>query len=347
MKWKKHIIKDSTIIKDALQALDNLGQDTVLFVINDQKGLVGALTDGDIRRGLLNGIKLDDLVLNAYNPLPKFIRENDISQLISYRKEDLKMVPVVNKNNRIIDIVNFRIAKTKLPVDVVIMAGGKGRRLQPLTMNTPKPLLNVGSKPIIEHLIDQLAYHGMNDIKLSIQYLGEQLEEFAKKKSNTSLKIASTWDKDELGTIGSLKLIKELNKKYVLVCNSDLLTNVDYEEFFFDFIDHDADLSVLSVPYTVNIPYAVLKLQDNNVIDLKEKPSYIYYSNGGMYLMKKELLKFIPDSVKYSATDLIEKLIQLNKKVRSFQHEGYWLDIGRIDDYNKANRDIASGKIKR
>lgn len=347
MNWKKHIIKDSTIIKDALQALDNLGQDTVLFVINDQKGLVGALTDGDIRRGLLNGIRLDDLVLNAYNPLPKFIRENDISQLISYRKEDLKMVPVVNKNNRIIDIVNFRIAKTKLPVDVVIMAGGKGRRLQPLTMNTPKPLLNVGSKPIIEHLIDQLAYHGMNDIKLSIQYLGEQLDEFAKKKSNASLKIASTWDKDELGTIGSLKLIKELNQKYVLVCNSDLLTNVDFEKFFFDFIDHDADLSVLSVPYTVNIPYAVLKLQDNNVIDLKEKPSYTYYSNGGMYLMKKELLKFIPDSVKYSATDLIEKLIQLNKNVRSFQHEGYWLDIGRIDDYNKANRDIASGKIKR
>lgn len=347
MDWKKHITQDSTVIKDALQALDNLGQDTVLFIVNNQNGLVGALTDGDIRRGLLKGIKLDEPVLNACNPNPKFIREYDISKLTSYRKEKLKMIPVVDKNSRIIDIVNFRIAKTKLPVDVVIMAGGKGRRLQPLTMNTPKPLLNVGSKPIIEHLIDQLAYYGISDIKLSIQYLGEQLEEFAKKKSNATLKISSTWDKDELGTIGSLKLIKELKQDYVLVCNSDLLTNVDYERFFFDFIDHDADLNVLSVPYTVNIPYAVLKMEENNVVDLKEKPSYTYYSNGGIYLMKREILKFIPDSVKYSATDLIEKLIQLNKNVRNFQHEGYWLDIGRIDDYNKANRDIASGKIKR
>ena len=138
-----------------------------------------------------------------------------------------------------------------------------------------------------------------------------------------------------------------MKQDYVLVCNSDLLTNVDYERFFFDFINNDADLNVLSVPYTVNIPYAVLKMEENNVVDLKEKPSYTYYSNGGIYLMKKEILKFIPDSVKYSATDLIEKLIQLNKNVRSFEHDGYWLDIGRIDDYNKANRDIASGKIKR
>jgi dTDP-glucose pyrophosphorylase len=347
MYWKKHIVQDSTAIKDALQALDGLGQDTILFVTNHEKGLVGALTDGDIRRGLLNGVTLDAPVIKAYNPNPKFILEDDIHELTSYRKEKLKMIPIVDKNNRIIDIINFRITKTKLPVDVVIMAGGKGRRLQPLTMNTPKPLLNVGTKPIIEHLIDQLAYHGMNNINLSIHYLGEQLEEFAKRKSNDSLKIKSTWDKDELGTIGSLKLIKELNQNNVIVCNSDLLTNVDYEKFFFDFIDSNADLSVLSVPYTVNIPYAVLKLEENNILDLKEKPSYTYYSNGGIYLMKRELLKLIPDSVKYSATDLIEKVIQLGKNVRSFQHEGYWLDIGRIDDYNKANRDIASGKIKR
>ena len=150
-----------------------------------------------------------------------------------------------------------------------------------------------------------------------------------------------------MGTIGSLKLIKELNKKYVIVCNSDLLTNVDYEKFFFDFIESDADLSVISVPYTVNIPYAVLNLKGNNILDLKEKPSYTYYSNGGIYLMKKEILNLIPDFVKYSATDLIEKVIEMNKTVRSFRHEGYWLDIGRIDDYNKANKDIALGKIKR
>ena len=347
MYWKKHIIQESTRIKDALKALDSLGQDTVLFVTNEKKELVGALTDGDIRRGLLNGIDLELPVFAICNKNPKFITENDISKLIEYRDKKLKMIPILNLDGIILDIINFRLAKTKLPLDVVVMAGGKGRRLRPLTMNTPKPLLNVGSKPIIEHLIDQLSYFGISDIKISIKYLGEQIEEFAKKKSSPMLKISTIWDKDELGTIGSLKLIKELNKEYVIVCNSDLLTNVDYEKFFLDFIENDADISVISVPYTLNIPYAVLDIRDNNILGLKEKPNYTYYSNGGIYLMKKEILNLIPDFVKYSATDLIEKVIEMGKKVRSFSHEGYWLDIGRIDDYNKANKDIALGKIKR
>ena len=349
MHWEKHILDHSTTIKEALFSLDALGQDTMLFVRDEKKKLIGALTDGDIRRGLLNGITLDDPVIKTCNKTPHFIVHNEqyILKLRSYREKKLKMIPVVNDNNEIIDIINFRLSKSKLPVDVVIMAGGKGKRLRPLTNNTPKPLLKVGSKPIIEHLIDQLSYYGMNHIKLSIKYLGEQIEQFAQQKSHENLKISSFWDNDELGTIGSLKLITDLNKNYILVCNSDLLTNVDYEKFFFDFIENDVDLSVLSIPYTVNIPYAVLKLNENRVINLKEKPSYTYYSNGGMYLMKKEVLDLIPDGVKYSATDLLGKLIELNKKVRSYQHEGYWLDIGRIDDYNKANKDIASGKIKK
>ena len=347
MYWKKHIIQESTRVKDALKSLDSLGQDTVLFVTNEKKELVGALTDGDIRRGLLNGIDLELPVLAICNKNPKFITENEISKLVEYRDKKLKMIPILNLDGIILDIINFRLAKTKLPVDVVVMAGGKGRRLRPLTMNTPKPLLNVGSKPIIEHLIDQLSYFGINDIKISIKYLGEQLEEFAKKKSSPNLKISTIWDKDELGTIGSLKLIKELNNEYVIVCNSDLLTNVDYEKFFLDFIENDADISVISVPYTLNIPYAVLDIKENNILGLKEKPNYTYYSNGGIYLMKNEILNLIPDFVKYSATDLIEKVIEMGKKVRSFSHEGYWLDIGRIDDYNKANKDIALGKIKR
>ena len=141
----------------------------MLFVTNEKKGLVGTLTDGDIRRGLLNGIDLDQDVLNTCNKSPKFIKENDIYKLAEYRDKRLKMIPILDQDRIIVDIINFRLSKTKLPVDVVVMAGGKGRRLRPLTMNTPKPLLNVGSKPIIEHLIDQLSYYGMNDIKLSIK----------------------------------------------------------------------------------------------------------------------------------------------------------------------------------
>ena len=349
MSWEKHILNHSTTIKEALISLDALGQDTMLFVVNEERKLIGALTDGDIRRGLLKGITLNDSVIKACNKTPHFIVHNEqyISKLISYREKNLKLIPVINDTHEVIDIVNFRVSKSKLPVDAVIMAGGKGKRLRPLTNNTPKPLLKVGPKPIIEHLIDQLSYYGMTDVKLSIKYLGEQIEEFAKNKSNEDLNISAFWDNDELGTIGSLKLINELKKDYILVCNADLLSNVDYEKFFFDFIENDADLSVLSIPYSVNIPYAVLNLNDNRVLDLKEKPTYTYYSNGGMYLMKKEVLALIPENTRYSATDLLGKLIELNKKVRSYQHEGYWLDIGRIDDYNKANKDIASGKIKK
>ena len=291
MSLKKHIIKESTSIKDAMLALDAIGADTLLFVVKNNLKLIGSITDGDIRRSLLNGIKLNESVLKACNKTPKYIIEDDelVLKLITFRKKNLKIIPVVNANHQIVDIINFRFTKNKLPVDTVIMAGGKGKRLLPYTENTPKPLLKIGDRPIIDHIIDRISYYGIKNIWLSIKHLGEQLENFAheKSKTDTKIKINTFWDEKELGTIGSLKLIKGLKHKTILVCNSDLLTNVNFEQFYLDFINSKADISVLSIPYDVKIPYAVLELNNNFVSDLKEKPCYTYYSNGGMYLMKR------------------------------------------------------------
>jgi len=154
------------------------------------------------------------------------------------------------------------------------------------------------------------------------------------------LRINYVEEKQPLGTLGSVGLIKEFHNDFILVMNSDLLTNIDYEAFFLDFINSGAELSLLSIPYTVNIPYAVMETNEKKVLSLREKPSYTYYSNGGIYLMKREVLSLLPQNAFYNATDLIETLIQSGKHVHSFPLVDYWLDIGNHDDFGKAQRDI-------
>ena len=219
------------------------------------------------------------------------------------------------------------------------MAGGKGMRLRPLTDTVPKPLLVVGEKPIIEHTIDRLAYYGIENIWISVNYLSEQLEDFVRDKPK-DLEIEFVKESFPMGTIGSVTLIDNFKNDNVLICNSDLLTNLDYEVFFLDFLDFEADLSVVSIPYNVEVPYAVLEVENGILADFKEKPPSTYFSNGGIYLMKREILDFIPKNADFSATDLMNKLIEKGLKVRAYPHHGYWLDIGKHDDFQRAQQDV-------
>ncbi len=345
--YKEHLILSGNTIKEALIKLNDLSQDAILFVVNSENKLLGSLTDGDIRRGLINDYSIDDTIDQILQKNCRFFRKgnNDIKSIIEYREANFRIVPILDNNDVVVNVINFRNIKSYLPIDAVIMAGGRGQRLQPLTDTVPKPLLKVGGKPIMEYNLDQLAKFGIDDFWVSLKYLGNQIENYFGSGEKKNIHIEYVWESEKLGTIGAISLINNFSHDYILVTNSDLLTNIDYEHFFLEFIKQDADLAVLTIPYQINIPYAVLEIQNNFIRSFKEKPTYTYYSNGGVYLMKKDIINHIPYNSFYNSTDLMEKLINLNFKVVSYPFLGYWLDIGRHDDFEKAQIDIQNFKF--
>lgn len=345
--FQSHLLLSGSKIKQALAMLNELSQDAILFVVDDNNKLVGSLTDGDLRRGLLNNFTLENKIDEIIQPNPRFIKKGDynIQKIIAYREENFRIIPVLDDQNCIVNIINFRKIKSYLPIDAVVMAGGRGQRLQPLTDTTPKPLLKVGGKAIMEHNLDRLAMYGIDDFWVSVKYLGEQIEQHFGTGKEKNINLEYVWENESLGTIGAVAQIDNFKHDYVLVTNSDLLTNIDYEQFFLEFIKQEADLAVLTIPYQVNIPYAVLETHDGKVKSFKEKPTYTYYSNGGIYLIKREMLHFIPKNKFFNATDLMEELIQNKRKVISFPFSGYWLDVGKHEDFEKAQIDINNVKF--
>ncbi len=345
--YKDHLINVESTIEEALVQLNQLSKDAILFVVDNAGVLVGALTDGDIRRGLIKGISISqniDLIIQSH---PRFIRkgESEIKKIIEYRDSNFRIIPILDDNNKVVNVINFRELKSYLPIDAVIMAGGRGQRLSPITDNVPKPLLFVGDKPIIDHNLSRLSIFGIDDFWISVKYLGEQIEDYFGSGEDRNISVKYIWEDEPLGTIGAVSKVDNFKHDYILVTNSDLLTNLDYEHFFIEFLDKDADMSVVTIPYQVNIPYAVLETKDENILNFIEKPTYTYYSNGGIYLLKKSALEIIPKNQFFNATDLMEKLIKIGLKVTSYPLAGYWLDIGNPQDYQKAQHDIKNIKF--
>lgn len=340
---KKHIIQKTEKVRDALRKLNVLAYDAILFVVDFDNRLIGSLTDGDLRRGFINGLGFEDEILNFIQSNPAYILEKEyaVNKLEEFRKKNFKIVPVLNDQHQIIDIINFRIRTTIIPLDAVLMAGGEGKRLRPLTEKTPKPLLKVGDKPIIEHNIDRLAKVGVKNINLSINYLGEQLEDYFGNGNDKNLNIKYVKEGKPLGTIGSILLVEKFEHDDILVMNSDLLTNIDFTDFYKTFKASNADMVVAATSYHVDIPYAVLETNDQQQVkSLKEKPRYTYYSNAGIYLMKKKLLEMIPQNQFFDITDLMDKILAMNLNLVTYPINGYWLDIGKLEDYKKAQEDI-------
>lgn len=340
--FENHLVNEHTLLKDCLNKLNKLGSNAIIFILDSNNKLIGSLTDGDIRRGILNGYNYNDPLINFFNPNPKKIKNNeyDIFEIIEFKKDNLKLIPVVDKNDNIINIINISALKSYLPVDVVIMAGGKGKRLSPLTDSIPKPLLKVGNKTILDHNIDRLTTFGIDDIWISIGHLGNLIKEKIGNGNTKNININYINEDKPMGTIGSLSKKNIFKNDYVMVLNSDILTNIDFEQFFLNFINSDVDFSIASLPYTLNIPYAILEKKGDLIKNITEKPSFTYYANAGIYLMKKEVINKIPRNNFFDATDLIDLLIKNNYKVNSFPIRGYWLDIGNKDDYLKAQEDI-------
>ncbi len=334
----KYIISETSSIRDALKAIDGTRHKSqTLFVIDEEAKMVGTLTDGDIRRGLIEGYELDAKVKDIMHRSFKYVLEgvDNASILRDYRAKQLFFIPLLDSKRHIVDILNLFDYQNHLPVDAVLMAGGKGERLRPLTEKTPKPLLKVGDKAIIDHNIDRLIDYGVKHISVTVNYLGEQLEaHFASPRGEVH--VNTVREPKYLGTIGSIKFVENFYNDTLLVMNSDLFTNINYEDFYLHFKEHDAEMSVAAVPYTVSIPYGIFDLEGRNIQGLIEKPTYNYYANAGIYLIKRSALNEIPNDTFFNATDLIEKLIGEGKKVIRFPLNGTWIDIGNPQDYAKA-----------
>lgn len=341
---EKYIIKKDAKIVNALQKINDFsaGQALVLFVINDSDQIIGSLTDGDIRRGLLANVQLSDSVQSVMNLNFHYLEENfDIEKIKYFKEENLQIIPLVDGDKKIIKIINFKELKSILPLTAVIMAGGKGTRLRPYTDNIPKPLLELNQKPIIAHNIDRLISFGIKDFYISINHMKDQIIEYIDATyADKDIVIKYIEESKSLGTIGSVSLVDNFRNDDILVMNSDILTNIDFEDFYLNYKEHNDDMSIATFNVKVDIPYAVLETQDKIINSLIEKPRYTYYSNAGIYLFKKIHAELIPELKKYDSTDFMNDLIKKGKKVTHFPIRGYWLDIGNIENYRKAQDDI-------
>lgn len=345
IKQQEHIVSRDDEARTALKILDQLPDNAsrTLFVVDEYGRMVGTVTDGDIRRGLLNNLEISQKIGQFMNTSFKYIQDgHDNTSLIkAFKDADIYLIPLLNADYSIKEILDLKSIKTILPITALLMAGGKGERLKPFTDTVPKPMLKIGSKPILEINIDRLISFGITEIYISVKYLKEQIMDYFGDGSAKGIKIRYLEENDPLGTLGALANINEIDHEDLLVMNSDLLTNIDFEDFFNFYKEKAASMALASIPYHVSIPYAVLKTDEHIVQSFSEKPTYTYYSNGGIYLMKFLLKKHVNKGSFYNATDLMDKLIlESSSSLIHYPLLSYWLDIGKHQDFIKAQEDI-------
>lgn len=329
----RHLIKAEAPIVEGLEALNRLsGETMVLFAVEADGRLVGSLTDGDIRRALLAGHSLSDTVSSVCNRRCLRISGGDESAVIAEaRRKGIVLLPVV-RDGVIVSLLDLRRQRGFVPADGVLMAGGKGERLRPLTEKVPKPLLPVAGKPIIDHNVALMRAFGIENIYITVNYLKDSVISHFQDDSA----ISCIEEPHRLGTIGSLSLIKDFSSPHVVVMNADLLTDINLEAMYLRHIDTEAFLTMAVVPYTVSVPYAIVDHQGDRVRGLTEKPTYNYYANAGIYMMRREVARSIPEGTFMDATDLIDRLLREERRVSLFNIEGRWIDIGSPDDYRHA-----------
>lgn len=335
-----NIIGRNASVREALALMEDIDLLKTLFVVDEEGHLVGTLTDGDIRRGTLSGKSLDDSVSAFMHRNFRSVVEGDVDVefLKACREKGIFIIPVLDISGRLKEVINLKEKKSILPIDAVLMAGGQGKRLRPLTENTPKPLLKVGGKAIIDHTIDRLHSYGVGRICVTVNYLADQMIEHFKDAPN----VECVQEQEFMGTIGSLRFVKDLGEE-ILVMNSDILTQIDYEAFYLQFRHSGADMCIATTPYDVSIPYGIMEFRNGQVKCIKEKPVFNYYANAGIYLIKKSVLDLIPEGRVFDATDLVNALAANGGKVVHFPINGIWIDIGSFEEYQKACELVARG----
>ncbi|MCM1005968.1 MAG: nucleotidyltransferase family protein [Prevotella sp.] len=333
------LINEKSSVKEALKRINSLrGLPLTLFVTDDEGTLVGTLTDGDIRRGLLAEALLSDSVAKVMYKQFRFLRRGDEDAARHFRKArelNLSVLPVIDDCGKILDVIDLRHTSAMLPLDAVLMAGGRGERLRPLTENVPKPLLPVGGKPIIDYNVEALRRCGISNIFVTVNYLHSQIEDhFANSEDFNTVKCVL--EPAPLGTFGSIGLVNGLKHRNVLVMNSDLLTSINFEEMYEHHLNTEAALTMAVTSYTVSVPYAIVRTHADRVESFQEKPTYNFFANAGIYIVNRDLLASVTGKERVDATDFIDSLLAAGQKVAYFPINGTWIDIGSPDDYAMA-----------
>jgi dTDP-glucose pyrophosphorylase len=350
----KFIVSPDNSIREVIAFIDRNEKGIALVVDKEQK-LLGTITDGDIRRVLLEGQSLDEPVskiiarkFKSSYPKPVTARlgtqRTDLLQLMQERA--VRQVPLLDATGRVVELVTLDelMPDTFLPLQAVIMAGGSGTRMRPLTEDLPKPMLPVGDRPLMEVIIEQLRQSGIGRVNITTHYLPEKITDYFGNGENFGVELNYVSEDRPLGTAGSLGLI-DWPEETMLVINGDILTKVNFRAMLTYHHEHGADITVGVRKYDLQVPYGVVECEDQRVCRLREKPSLSFFVNAGIYMLEPRVIQYIPNDQHYDMTDLIERLIQKGRSVVSFPIVEYWLDIGEPSDYARAQEDMKNGGI--
>lgn len=343
--WKKTIIPPTAQLIEAVQKLDESAAQICL--VSTQDGyLVGTITDGDVRRAILRGVPLTESVVAVMNPHPVTARDSDdpITLLTEMRRDQFRHIPLLDVSGRLTGMVTADelLQPADRPNWVVLMAGGEGRRLRPLTEDTPKPLLSVGDKPILETILTTLTNAGFRQFYLSVNYRAERVRDYFGDGSKWGVQIEYLHESRKLGTAGALGLLPSIPSHPILVMNGDILTNVNFAKIV-DFHEEQGNAATMCVrTYSLDIPYGVVEVDGMVITGIKEKPTYTCNVNAGIYVMSPDVMGLIEPNTPVDMPELFLNLIKRNEKCSVFQVRDYWTDIGAIDDFNRANSDFNS-----
>lgn len=338
------VYKNNTIIET--MSLIDANSKGMLFVIDKNNKLLGTITDGDIRRAILSGHRLNENISQIYNKNCIYCNENISLDEVKRKfiENKIKLLPMVDNNEKVMnyfeidDLIDYNKLEKENPV--LIMAGGLGTRLRPYTENIPKPMLKVGNKPILQTIIEQFSAYGFKDILISVNYKSDIIENYFRDGSDFGVSIKYIKETKRLGTAGAIKLSSKYLHKPFFVINGDILTNVNFYNLLQYHIENNYKMTIGSRLYETQIPYGVLNIDETCVTSLEEKPIINYLVNGGVYILEPDIIKNIPEDKYFDMTELIDILINRKERVGSFSITEYWMDIGRIEDYDKVNNDV-------
>lgn len=342
--YKKIILEPTSSLKRALEIIDT-GAMRIALVVDENQRLLGTLSDGDIRRALLTGLNLDSSIGDVYCKTPITCGINDskekILQLAAAHR--LYQIPVVDTEGRVVGVseVDELLRPERHTNKVILMAGGLGTRLRPLTDNMPKPMLRVGNKPILETIIENFSKYGYTDIILSVSYKSHLIEEYFGDGAAFGVNIQYVHENKRMGTAGALSLMRDQLTEPFFVMNGDLLTNVNFEHMYEYFQSNNAAASMAVREYDFQVPYGVVNVEHGKIVSIDEKPTHKFFVSAGIYLLSPKVLPLVPDDEFFDMPTLFEKLISMNESAVSFPIREYWLDIGRMSDFERANNEYS------
>ena len=334
-----YTLKKSDTMQRALSVIDK-GAMRIAVVVEDGK-VIGTLNDGDIRRALLKGCTMQTEVAEIFNASPIVCSMHDSENTVIQKALEKKVyqIPIVDDTGALVDLVDFAslLEKKRRKNKIVLMAGGLGKRLEPLTKKIPQPLLSVGSKPILETIIDNFAKQGFTDIVISINYKGEMIKEYFGDGEAFGVCISYIEEQRRLGTAGALSLLEFTTDDPIIVMNADLLTNIDFSKLIGYHTQTGAKATMCVRDYDFQVPYGVIDIDNDRIVAIKEKPVYKFFVNAGIYVLNPDVIDCIPKNQFFDMPSLFEKLMVQKEEIASFPIHEYWIDIGKMLDYQRAN----------